>query len=75
MDHPLPSPNLAPADFYLFPWLKSALKYVAFVMLLTSLRTQQKSWKSLHKMASRNVFNAFTVSVVAQVDYFEGNVA
>jgi hypothetical protein len=34
----------------------------AFVMTLTSLRMQRKSWKGLHKMVSRNIYNAFTVA-------------
>ena len=34
----------------------------AFVMLLTPLRMRQESWKGCHKMASRNVFNTFTVA-------------
>ena len=34
----------------------------AFVMLLTSLRMQRKSWKGFHKMASRNVSSASTVA-------------
>jgi len=34
----------------------------AFVMLLTSLRMWQKSWKGFHKMASTNVSNIFTVT-------------
>ena len=50
-------PNLAPADFYLFP-----RKGWHFVMLLTSLRMWQKSWKGCHKMASKNVSNTFTVT-------------
>jgi hypothetical protein len=34
----------------------------AFVILLTSLRMQWKSWKGFYKMASRNVSNIFTVT-------------
>jgi hypothetical protein len=32
------------------------------VMLLTQLRMQQKSWKGVHKIDSRNVSNTFTVA-------------
>jgi transposase len=41
--HPPYSPHLTPADFYLFPLLKSALKDGVIVMLLTSLRMRWKS--------------------------------
>ena len=34
----------------------------AYVMLLKLLRMWQKSWRGLHKMASRNVSNTFTVA-------------
>jgi hypothetical protein len=36
-------PELASADIYLFPLLKSVLKGWRFVMLLTSLRMRRKS--------------------------------
>jgi len=57
--------------FLTFPGLKSA-----FLTLLTYLRMRRKSGKGFYKMASRNVSNTLTVagrSVIAQGDYFEGN--
>ena len=33
-----------------------------FVILLKSLRIRRKSWKGIHRMASRNVSNTFTVA-------------
>jgi len=39
----------------------------AFVMLLTSLRVQEKRWKGFYKMDSMNVSNILTVTGLAQV--------
>jgi transposase len=43
LGHPPYSPDLIPANFYLFACLKSALKKWRFAMLLTSLRMRRKS--------------------------------
>ena len=57
LDHPPILSWLVPADFYLFPRLKSTQKGGTFVTQMTSLRMRRRSWKCFHKMASRNISN------------------
>jgi hypothetical protein len=57
LEHTPYLPDLAPADFYLFPQLKSAFKDGIFVMLLTSLRMQQ-----LSQIGFQEVSNTFAVA-------------
>jgi hypothetical protein len=56
------SPNLVPADFYLSPQLKSALKGRRFWVLISPLRMRRKSWKGCQNMATRNVSDNFPVA-------------
>ena len=42
--------------------LNKLLMDETFVMLLTSLRMQRRSWKGFYKMSSRDVFNNFTLA-------------
>ena len=54
--------DLAPVDFYLFPRLKSALKGQRYCGAADFNKDTTEELKRLHKMASRNVSNTFTVS-------------
>jgi len=56
------SPDLAPADFYLFPQLKSALKVQHFYDATDIIKNMTEELKRLSQMASRNVSNTFTVA-------------
>jgi hypothetical protein len=70
------SPDLAPADFYLFPQLKSALKGRRFSDAADIIKNATESWKGPHKMASRNISNTLKVaSRRAQLQNFEADIA
>ena len=62
LEHPPYSPELAAADFYLFPRLKSVLKGRPFCDATDIIKNATGSWKGLYKEASRNVSNNFTVA-------------
>jgi hypothetical protein len=70
------SPDLALADFYQFPQLKSALKGRRFCDAADIIKNATESLKGLHKMASRNISNTLKVaSRRAQLQNFETDVA
>jgi transposase len=56
------SPELAPAEFYLFPQLKSALKVQHFYDANDIIKNMTEELKMLSQMASMNVSNTFTVA-------------
>jgi transposase len=62
LEHTPYSPDLVPVDFYLFLRLKSELKERRFCDAAEIIRNATEQRKIFHKMASRNVFNAFTVA-------------
>jgi hypothetical protein len=51
------SPDLAQADFYLLPRLKSAMKGRCFCHATDIIKNATKELKRLSKTASKNVFN------------------
>ena len=61
LEYPLYCPDLASADFYQFHGVKFALKGWRFCGG-ADIKMRWKSWKGLHKMASRNISNAFTTA-------------
>jgi hypothetical protein len=62
MEHPPCFPDLASADFYLFPWLKSIMNGGRFWDAIDIIKNVAKSWKGFQKMASRNVPNKLIVA-------------
>jgi transposase len=62
MELPPYSPDLAPADFYLFPQLKSALKVQYFYGASDIIKNMMEELKRLSQMTSRNVSNTFIVA-------------
>jgi hypothetical protein len=61
LEHPPYSPDLAPADFYLFPWLRSALKERRFYDATDIIRIATGELKRLSQTVYENVSNTFTV--------------
>jgi hypothetical protein len=61
-EHPSYSPDLAAANFYLFPRLNSALKGWRFCDATDIIKNAMKELKRLSKMASRKIFNTFIVA-------------
>ena len=53
LEHPPYSPDLTPAEFYLFPQLKSALKGQRFCDATDIIMNGLKSLKSFHKIGFR----------------------
>jgi len=49
-----------PADFYLFPQMKSTMKGRRFCDATDVFKNATIELKSFHKIASKNIFNAFT---------------
>jgi hypothetical protein len=62
LEHPPYSPDLPPANFYCSLDLNHNWRETAFAMLQISLGMRRRSWKGFHKMAFRNISNAFTVA-------------
>ena len=62
LEHPQYSPDLAPADFYLFPRLRSALKGRRFCDATDNIKNTKEELKRLSQMVSENVSNIFTVA-------------
>jgi hypothetical protein len=56
------SPDLAQADFYLFPQLKSALKGQCFCDATDIIKNAMEELKRLSKLAFKNVFNIYIVA-------------
>ncbi|GBO12730.1 hypothetical protein AVEN_75816-1 [Araneus ventricosus] len=59
-EHPPYSPDLAPADFYLFPGLKMKLKGHRYVDSEKVIENATKQQKDPSKMDSRSVSNSYT---------------
>jgi hypothetical protein len=57
LDHPADFLAFAPADFYLFPKLKSTLQGQRFCDTTNLIKNSTEELKSFHRMASRNVSN------------------
>ncbi|GBL81888.1 hypothetical protein AVEN_50488-1 [Araneus ventricosus] len=60
LEHPPYSPDIEPADFYLFPRLKMKLKGHHFVDSDEVIENATKKLKDLSKMDSRSVLNSYT---------------
>jgi len=71
-------PDLAPADFYPFPWLKSALKGWCFCDSTGSIQNVTEELQRLSQNDFQWCFQQldshWQKCIVAQGDYFEGNV-
>jgi hypothetical protein len=61
LEDPRYTSDVAPADFYLFPGLKSALTARRFCDDTDIIRMRRRSRKYFHRMAFRNVSNTFAV--------------
>ena len=61
LQHPPYSPDVAAADFYLFPRLKSALMGQHSCAATYIIKSPMEELICYYKMASRNVSNTFTV--------------
>jgi len=61
LQHPPYSPDVAAADFYLFPRLKSALMGQHSCAATYIIKSPMEELICYYKMASRNVTNTFTV--------------
>jgi len=59
LEHPSGYPDLAAADFYLFPRLKAAMERRRFRDYINIIKNATERFS---KMASRKVFNTFTVA-------------
>jgi hypothetical protein len=62
LQHPPYSSELAAADFYMFPRLKSTLKVRRFCDSADIIKNATEELKRLSKMASRSVSNIFAVT-------------
>ena len=69
LDHPLYSPELVPADFFLFPRLKAAIKRERFADVTAVLRSIPQE---AFAYCFRKLYERYHTCVVADVDYFEG---
>jgi transposase len=71
------SPDLAPADFFLFPKLKSALKGCRFDTFDEIQKKSKKGLLAIPKEAFQKVFQSWKKSwkqcVASEGNYFEGN--
>ena len=78
LEHPPYSPDFAPADFYLFPWLRSALKGWLFCDATDIIKNTTEELKRLSQNGFRECFqhhhSGWQKCIFAQGDYFEGNV-
>ena len=78
MQHPLNSPNLAPADFYLFRRMKSALKGRRLFDATYIIKNATEELKTVSQNGFQECFqhlcSHWQKCIVAQGDYFEGNV-
>ena len=61
LEHPPYSPELAPADFYLFPRPKSALKGWRFCDATDIIKNETGELKNLSQNGFQDVSNIFTV--------------
>ena len=79
LDHPSYSPDLAPADFYLFPLVKLALKGQCFSDAEDIMKTVTEVLKRLSKNCFQECFqhlySCYQKCTVAKGDCFERNMA
>jgi len=79
LEHPQHSPELTPAAFYLFLRPKSAMKERCFFDALDISKNATAELKSLSQYDFKKCFQHFYSRrqkyVVAQGEYFEGNIA
>jgi len=79
LEHPPYSPDLAPADFYLFPRLKSALKGWSFCDATDVIKNATEELKRLlqndSQVCSQHLYSRWQKCIVAQGGCFEGNIA
>jgi hypothetical protein len=74
MEQLLYSPDVAPADFYLLPRLKSALRLRRFCDAIGFIKNAKKELKRLsEKCFPRNVPDNFTVTV-RSVQFHKGTI-
>lgn len=75
MQHPPYSPDLAPADFFLFPKLKNSLKGTRFQDVEAIKKTVTSLLKSIpkedFKTSFRNLYSRAQTCITADGDYFE----
>jgi hypothetical protein len=73
------SPDLAHADFYLFPRVKSALKERRFDDATDTIKNATEELKRFLRNGFHECFqqldSRWQESIVSQEDYFEGNLA
>jgi len=78
LEHPPYSPDLSPADFYLFPRLKSALKGRSVCDATDVIKNATKELKRLlqndFQGCSQHLYSRWQKCIFAQGDCFEGNV-
>jgi hypothetical protein len=79
LKHPLYSPDVASADFYLLPPLKVALKgrrfcVGAFITKGATEEVKMLSRDGFHE-CSQHLYSRWQKLILAHEDYFEGNVA
>ncbi|GBO07502.1 Mariner Mos1 transposase [Araneus ventricosus] len=76
LEHPPYSPDLAPADFYLFPWMEMKLKEHRFVDSDDVIENATKQLKDLSKNGFHECFQQLYERWKKRVDaggkYFEG---
>ena len=79
LQHPPYSPDLAPADFYLFPGLKSALMGRRFCDATDIIKNQTEELKRLSQngfqICFQLLYSCWQKCIFAQKNYFEGKVA
>jgi len=77
LEHPPPSPDLAPCEFYLFPKIKSVLKGAHFVSVENVKAKMAEILKSLTEHDLRNCFEHWQYRmqpcVNSERNYFEGD--
>jgi transposase len=78
LEHPPSCPELAAADFYLFPQLKSALKGQHY-RDATDIKNAPEELKRLSQNSFQecfqHIYSRWQKCIFTQGDYFEGNVA
>jgi histone-lysine N-methyltransferase SETMAR len=78
LEHPPNSPEMAAADFYLVPQLKSALKGQRYCNV-TDIKNATEELKRLpqngFQKCFQHIYSRWQKCIFAQGNYFEGNVA
>jgi transposase len=77
LEHPPHSPDLAPADFYLFPRLKSSMKGWRFCDATDIIKNAMEELKRFSQNdfqeCFQNLYSCWQKCIVAQGDYCDGN--